>query len=305
MSFKSRLRALFKGKLTPGSRGYEYQPNVDAVRFEDGVSALKSKGYEVVVGPVPNTDSDAIAATLAKAHDAGLDVEDYRVDVDAYRSYVQEAGYLNRYTDYYPTNIHEKSLEHFIALSLLDVQPGDVFIDLASENSPLPEIVRRLKNATTFSQDIMYADGIHGDQIGGDACAMPVEDGFASKAALTCSLEHFEGDADICLFRELKRVLKPGGMVAVIPFYLFERAAVQTDPTISVPAGVKFDQDAAVYCAPGWGNRHGRFYSPKSFSERILREVGDSFTFNFYHITSAKDVHESVYAVFAFTATRR
>ena len=126
------------------------------------------------------------------------------------RLYLADAGYRVQYADYYGGNQVEKSLEHFIALELLQVSGGDVFIDIASEHSPFAEIVARLKGATTFSQDIMYPDGVIGNRIGGSACALPVPDGFASKACLTCWLQHFEGDGDTRLFLEFGARPAPG-----------------------------------------------------------------------------------------------
>jgi hypothetical protein len=93
-------------------------------------------------------------------------------------------------------------------------------------------------------------------------------------------------------------------MVCVIPFYIFLEAATQTDPTISVPSGVVFDKDTTVYCAQGWGNRHGRFYSPKSFVNRIINPFKDKFKFDFYYLKNPGDIDSSVYVRFAFTATR-
>ena len=180
-----------------------------------------------------------------------------------------------------------------------------MFIDLASEHSPVPEIYARLTGATTYSQDIMYPEGIDGNRIGGDACAMPVADGFASAAGLTCSLEHFEEDADARLFVELGRVLRPGGAVCIVPFYVNVEHVIQTDPTIGVPANVVFDQGAPLYCVEGWGNRHGRFYSPQSFVDRVVNRVADKFRFDFYVLRNAADVGPSIYARFAFVATRR
>ncbi|MEZ5363106.1 MAG: class I SAM-dependent methyltransferase [Bryobacterales bacterium] len=162
----------------------------------------------------------------------------------------------------------EKTFEHFVAMRLLRLTERDVFVDLASEGSPLPEIAARLSGCRALAQDIMYPAGIRDGKMGGDACAMPVEDGFASAAALTCSLEHFESDADTRLFHELARVLRPGGRVVVVPLYVFREAAAQTDPRYSVSVDVEFDEGVPLYCAEGWGNRHGRFYSPETLVER-------------------------------------
>ncbi|MEE4362769.1 MAG: class I SAM-dependent methyltransferase [Desulfotignum sp.] len=279
-----------------------YQPK-KKMQFKTAVQALeKKKKHPIITGAVDNASPRVVQNILTQAQ--ALKITDYPIDIQAYESYVHNAQYAGRYPAYYSDNFFEKSLEHFLAYMLLDLQKTDVFIDLASEHSPVPEIFFRLTNARTYGQDIMYPAGIHGNRIGGDACNMPVLDGFAHKAALTCSLEHFEEDADTRLFAELYRVLAPGGKVVVVPFYLFTEAAVQTDPTISVPAEVCFDRGSTIYCAEGWGNRHGRFYSPASFVHRIMAPMTGKFSFDVVHLSNAAVVHPSVYARFAFTATR-
>jgi SAM-dependent methyltransferase len=282
---------------------YIYRPN-RKMTFEKSVRQLEKQGtHKIVKGAVDNTSPPVVKHILEQARE--LHIQDLAVDIPAYEQYVAAAGYADRYPGYYAGNLFEKSLEHFVALQLLDIRPEEVFIDLASEHSPVPEIFSRMANARAYGQDIMYPAGIHGNRIGGDACSMPVPDGFAHKAALTCSLEHFEQDADTRLFFELARVLRPGGRVVVVPFYLFTEPAVQTDPAVSVPAGVTFDRDAAVFCAQGWGNRHGRFYSPVSFQQRITDPLADKFRFDVVHLVNAHAVDPSVYARFAFVAQRR
>jgi hypothetical protein len=271
--------------------------------FKKAVKILEKKGsHRIVKGPVDNTSPGVVEAIRNQA--GALDIQDWPVDISAYEAFVDAAGYDRLYPEYYADNFFEKSLEHYLAFSLLDLCAEDVFIDLASEHSPVPEIFSRLSGAGTFGQDIMYPPGIHGQRIGGDACQMPVPDGFAQKAALTCSIEHFEQESDMSLFAELYRVLSPGGKVVVVPFYLFTEQAAQTDPAVSVPAGVRFDRGCTLYCAQGWGNRHGRFYSPASFVNRIKGPMTGRFRFDVYHLNNAADVHPSVYARFAFTATR-
>jgi len=281
---------------------YIYQPD-ERVAFSDGVNALAARGHRVIENGIDITAPQRIAAIRALGAASGLDFQDFPIDVAAFRAYVDAAGYGGRYQNYYVGNQVEKSLEHFIALTLLRLTEGDVFIDIASEHSPVPEIFARLTEAATFGQDIMYPAGVSGDRIGGDACAMPVADRFASAATLTCSLEHFEQDADSKLFVELARVLRPGGRVCVVPFYVDVEAATQTDPTIGVPANVAFDA-GPIYCVEGWGNRHARFYSPRSFADRIIAKTGRDFAFEFYCLTNAAEI-PGVYARFAFLATRR
>jgi SAM-dependent methyltransferase len=283
---------------------YVYQPTERAADFPSAVETLRRAGHRVVEGGIDNASPGRVQRILEIARDEGLPFTPSRIDVTAYTAYVERAGYRGKYRDYYAGNQVEKSLEHFVGLTLLAVNRGDVFVDLASENSPVPDIYRALTGCTSYRQDIMYPPGIKGDRIGGDAATMPVPDGFFTKATLTCSLEHFEQDADARLFRELARVLRPGGKVCVAPYYCYEELAVQTDPLVSVPAKVPFDAGVPVHCAPGWNNRHGRFYSPRAFRERIMDAVGAKMRFDFHHLVNAHEVDPTVYLRFAVVATR-
>jgi len=283
-------------------KSYIYQPG-RKMTFEKSVRHLETQGqHRIIRQAVDNTSPSVVEKIIHQARI--LSIQPLSIDLPSFQKYVADAEYEQRYPGYYAGNLPEKSLEHYVALHLLDLRPDEVFIDLASEHSPVPEIFARLTGARAYSQDIMYPDGIHDRRIGGDACSMPVPDGFAHKAALTCSLEHFETDGDIRLFSELFRVLRPGGRVVVVPFYLFTEPALQTDPELSVPAGVEFDPECTVYCAKGWGNRHGRFYSPASFQERIAGRMAGKFRFEVVHLANATQVDPTIYARFAFAAVR-
>ena len=283
---------------------YIYQPAARATDYPSAVQALRDAGHRVVDGVIQISSPGREQKILALARAEGTPFQSVDIDLGRYREYVERAGYHGRYREYYKGNQDEKTLEHFVGLTLLEPGRDDVFVDLASEHSPVPDIYRALTGCKSYRQDIMYPPGIAGDRIGGDAALMPVRDGFFSKATLTCSLEHFEQDSDSRLFRELARVLRPGGRVCVAPYYCYEEATVQTDPVMSVPANVPFDPGVAVHCAQSWGNRHGRFYSPRSFRERIVDAVRGKLSFQFFHFANAHAVDPSVYLRFAIVATR-
>ncbi len=248
------------------------------------------------IGPVEFSEGteQAVASGLASL---GIPVKEFIIDAGRYNDYFRKAGYLEKYPGYYRTNIHEKSLEHFIASELLDLKKGDVYIDIASENSPVPEIYGGLFGCRAYRQDLSYPEGLQGDRIGGDAANMPVPEAFADKMALHCSFEHFEGNADVEFTRELSRVLKKGGKCCIVPLYMSDRYAVQTDPVAC--GGVEFEQDAVVNCAKGWGNRHGRFYDPAHFKARIFDNLGAKAAATLYRVTNAKKVDPSCYVRFA------
>jgi predicted O-methyltransferase YrrM len=227
----------------------------------------------------------------------GVQVAEWSIDVPDYRRYFDAAGYRQFFKNYYTFNLHEKSLEHYIAAKLLRLDERDVYIDIASEHSPAPDIYHRLFGAKTYRQDLAYPKGLHDRQIGGDAAHMPVPDHFASAMALHCSFEHFEGKSDIGFTREIVRVLRPGGRVCIVPLYLLDEYAVQTDPCIALNAQVDFDEDAVVYCTEGWRNRHARFYDPEHLVSRVIKHLSGC-TVKILHVTNAAEVDPSCYVHF-------
>jgi SAM-dependent methyltransferase len=282
---------------------YVYQPEGRVSECEQAVALLRRKCPDLKVAwpdPVPH-----LKEIRARLESTGLPCSDLVLSTARFAEYFWRAEYALRYPDYYRGNLPEKSLEHFIALELLRLNSDSVFIDIASEGSPLPEIVRRMYGCRSYAQDIMYPPGISSDKIGGDACAMPVPDAMATGTALTCSLEHFEGDADTRLFRELVRVLRPGGRVIVVPLYLFIEPAIMTDPTYSAMLGIPFDSEARIYCAEGWKNRHGRFYSPESLYSRIVKPCPEIRFFVYQVIGAIEAIHPSSYVRFCLLGERR
>ena len=140
--------------------------------------------------------------------------------------------------------------------------------------------------------------------IGGDAADMPVKDGFATKMALHCSFEHFEQDSDIRFIKEASRVLKVNGKVCIVPLYLFEKYVIQTDPSVLTKRGISFEKDATIYCARGWGQRHGRFYDVPHLITRIKDNLG-GLNLIIYAVKNEKEVDPSCYVKFIAVLDRR
>jgi hypothetical protein len=233
----------------------------------------------------------------------GVPVEELRVDVADYLRYRDQARYSADFPDYYTGNVPEKSLEHYVAAQLLDMQPGDVYIDVASEQSPVPAIYSRLFGVVAYRQDLAYPEGLVGDTIGGSATDMPVPPAFADTMALHCSFEHFEGLADSEFIPEAGRVLKPGGKCCMAPLYLAEDYGIQTDPVVAIRAGIEFESGVTLFAAESWGNRHGRFYDPEAFQNRVYSRRGN-LSMTVYRIVNFHEVDPSCYARFALLITK-
>lgn len=207
---------------------------------------------------------------------SGLLTKELHVDPQGYRNYVTQAHY-ETFDPYYrggdsgdDTHRAEKLLQHYLSMELLKVTPDDVYVDVASNTSPMKEIVRRLSGAKTYSLDLSYPPGIHGDQIGCDAGAMPLADGSVSKMTLHCSFEHFAGDADSRFVRECARVLRPGGAVCIVPLYILPRYCIRMDPTLECRLSVPGGEQAPVIFVKGYKVDFGRFYDPRMLHKRVL-----------------------------------
>ena len=77
----------------------------------------KKKGW------IPHENSDLMSQKL---RNLGIEVDDYKINVDEYRQYFQNARYLEDFPDYYSFNRSEKSLEHYLAAKLLKLNSEDI-----------------------------------------------------------------------------------------------------------------------------------------------------------------------------------
>lgn len=262
------------------------------------------KRYESVREPKTHSaiaQSAEIAAGVRQELSRLTTVTGLQIDPQRFREYLRRAEY-ERYKWYFygpqSSNVTEKSLEHYLAAELLEIGRGEKYIDVGSADSPTPYVYERLFGCQAYRQDLSFPPGLSGRTIGGDAAAMPMESDSIDKMALHCTFEHFEGDSDLRFIREAARVLRPGGRLCILPLYLSSRHAIQTDLATLRPDEMRhFDDDAVLYCAKGWGNRHGRFYSPASFQRRILENLR-GLNLKIFFVENLADIDRSCYVRF-------
>ncbi|HUI91338.1 MAG TPA: methyltransferase domain-containing protein [Chitinivibrionales bacterium] len=226
---------------------------------------------------------------------AGIPVKTVSIDKDEYERYCAAARY-RRFPEYLKggrtPEFPKKSLEHFLAAKLLGLNAHDRYIDVANNNSPVPEMYSELYGCTSYRQDLAFESALTDHVIGGNADNMPVANDFASAMALHCSFEHFEGGSDTGFIREAQRVLSPGGRVVIVPLYLFTHYAVITDPSVLPKEGIFFEPDATLHCLKGYGNRHGRIYDVPHFVNRIYHHRGQ-MNMQLFYFENTMDIDPS------------
>ena len=234
-----------------------------------------------------------------------IKLENFPIDLNEYEKYVQDANYCRFSYQNFGKHIGfpEKSLEHFAVAKLLKLNSNDCYIDIASCDSPVPEIYKNLFGCITYKQDLIYPSGLHGTTIGGDASSMPIPDCFVNKMGLHCSLEHFESNSDTKFVKEAERVLKTEGKVCVAPLYLYPEYAIQTNPILSKSDSNNFDDDATIYCVKDWKNRHSRFYDVKHLMDRIINQSNLKPTL--YISENEKKVHPRCYLKFSLVLQKK
>jgi SAM-dependent methyltransferase len=238
----------------------------------------------------PTVYSDNLVAAIGRLK---VDLKPAMIDAKAFQEHVES----QRYPRYYAAGPvaqggarEKKLLEYFLSLELLEPQASHVIIDVASEWSIFPEVVRKLTGATVYQQDLIYPPGLHGNRIGGNAAQMPVPDAFAHSLVLHNAFEHFEGTADTDFISEAWRVLKPGGKLCILPLFMSEQYSMMSDPLVD-RRGLRWDEGARVVEKPWFRNRFGRYYDAAALESRVLapaRRAG--FEATIYHYLNVREV---------------
>ncbi|MGD0854884.1 MAG: hypothetical protein ABSA18_03670 [Dehalococcoidia bacterium] len=106
---------------------------------------------------VPFKNPEILNAVRESFSKAGITVTDLNIDVEDYRNWIARAAYPPEcYAEegYGRHVFSQKTLEHYVACKMLDIKNGDVYIDIASSLSPLPDILPRLYGCHAYRQDL-------------------------------------------------------------------------------------------------------------------------------------------------------
>ncbi len=166
----------------------------------------------------------------------------------------------------------EKALEHFLSFKIAQPARGEVFMDVGSCVSVVPDILRRYYGCDCYAQDLELPTGVHEWRVGSNAARIPVADSSLDGMTLHCTFEHFEGNADSGFVRECARLLKPAGKTVILPLYVNLNWTNVTGETDRAKRDtIEFDSAASYWCViPEWRNRFGRHYSALALLDRVL-----------------------------------
>lgn len=184
----------------------------------------------------------------------------------------------------------KKILEHFIAFKLLNLQSGDTYIDVGSQDSPFSKALLKL-GIDAYSQDIEYSPGLHKRRIGSSADNMPIANSSVDKVSLQCAFEHFNGRVDTNFIYELSRILCPHGKCCIVPLYLANIFTNYIDPLYDYSA-ISLDDGAKVIGEINLGGIFERKYSVDALKRRILL-MNIGLKYMIFKIRNANLVSES------------
>jgi len=249
---------------------------------------------------IPKANMEQIRRNMEQV---GLEIVPYKIDLDRFYTWLKRANFPKDYMDGYERLGNyisiEKAFEHYLGAELLELNSNDILIDVAAGRSPWWNIAPRLYGCAAYCLDLVYPPGINGHKIGCYATKIPLKDGFATKLALHCAFETFEGEADVRFISEAARILSPEGRIVILSLYMSYSHIVWTGLRAD-RRGIDY-QDAQRVWQDERGSqslRFASFYSVSAFNEWIVRNFG-KFSVRIYWIENISDVHPGCYCNFA------
>lgn len=226
---------------------------------------------------------------------SGIEIIPYKINPNDFQKWLKDADFPENYRNSYGNVFIEKALEHYVGAQFLELQKGDVLIDVASAGSPWFEMAERMYGCTAYALDLAFPEGINDKKIGADATRMPLPEGFATKMALHCAYEMFEGDADIRLLPEAERVLQK--KMVILPLYMHNFYFADSSP-LTDRRGVNYQGAERVWRDDGHRVRFSRKYSVNVFLDRVVKNLS-GFKLKVYYIENEKEVSPACYLKFA------
>ena len=203
---------------------------------------------------------------------ANITVEKFQVDVEDFVAWLED--FRDIYDSYSPLGdvAIEKCLEHYLSFKVLQLQQGQVYIDIAASASSWADCLRE-RGAEAYSLDLKYPEGIHGNRIGANAAATGLPAGSVDAMSLQCAFETFKGDFDKLFIRESNRILRDGGKVVITPLYLDTQHFILSGKNVDISEAPLDEGAIRVWREDDYDEDFSRHYSPEALASRISSDL--------------------------------
>ncbi len=267
------------------------------VSILSGLSQYFLNPFSMRSSKLPQRDWEQIRLEMERI---GLPVIPYRIDVEGFGEWLTEAEFPEYYQQHYGGIFIEKALEHFVGADLLQLSRGATFVDVAASNSPWQTIASRMYDIRTVAIDLIPPSSeIEGNILVTDGTELPFPDSSVDGVALHCSYEMFEGDSDSRLIPEVRRVLRPGGRMVILPLYMHHLYFAETSPGAD-RRGLDYHGAQRVWREEHDGRiqlggvRFSRKYDVTAFRERVVK-YADGLELKIIFIENEHEVDLSCY----------
>ncbi len=252
----------------------------------------------------PSENLDYYRDLRSRLAAAGVPVVDAPVDLAEFEDWLDRYAILGRFYRRFGEMRIEKCLEHYIVARELRLRRGDTYVDVASAGSPWARVLRH-RGVEAYRLDLIYRPGIHGINIGGDATATDLPEGFARAVSIQCAFELFFGETDRQFLAETARVLAPGGRAAITPLYLDDTHFVLHSPHALPPPGSEDPDAVRIWRDDEFKAPYSRHYSPEAFAERIASQLPPGLTGRVAYASNLGEVMaaypgQRIYSFFTF-----
>ena len=240
---------------------------------------------------------------------AGTPVGEMRIDLADFEAWRRSVPGLDRFYRSFDDMHIEKCLEHYLVDRLLGLKAGDRYLDIASAGSPWASELRQ-RQVEAYRLDLIYPDGVHGMEIGANATATGLPDGFATALSTQCAFELFHGDTDLRFLHEADRILAPGGRLAVLPLYLDDVYFLLQSPYALPPPETAEPEATVVWRDDHFRAPYSRHYSPEAFAQSIHRRLPAGLDARVYFISNLEELMQAhpdqrIYCFYVLQATKR
>lgn len=301
-----RLRLLFREYLNDELETL-LPLNLHYQRYIESTPADRQSQYDHTLDPAAHLP--LFCSLKDRLVKAGIPVEEMRIDLADFDAWRQSVPGLDRFYRSFGDMHIEKCLEHYLVDKLLGLEAGDRYLDIASAGSPWASALRQ-RQIEAYRLDLIYPDGINGMEIGANATATGLPDGFATALSTQCAFELFHGETDLRFLHEAARVLAPGGRLAVLPLYLDDAYFLLQSP-YALPPPETAELDATVI----WRDDHfrapySRHYSPEAFARAIHSRLTGGLDARVYFVSNLGELMQEypdqrIYCFYVLHATKR